>query len=55
VLDFLEVFFFLMTGLVINAELGMDTLSPSLVFMMVVLILIFTTFPSYSFFLISIF
>jgi len=48
VLDFLEVFFFLMTGLVINAELGMDILSPSLVFMMVVLILIFTTFPSYS-------
>jgi hypothetical protein len=45
VLDFLEAFFFFMTGVVINAELGMDVLLPSLVLIMIVLILIFTTFP----------
>jgi hypothetical protein len=48
VLDF-RGFFFLMMRFVINAELGMDVLLPSLVLIMVVLILIFTNFPSFSF------
>jgi hypothetical protein len=39
----------LMTGVAINAESDMDILSPSLVFIMVVLILIFTTFHSIFF------